>query len=345
MSDSAKGQRQPVPDATAWREIVARYQQPEPWRSWEQVMNSILPYILLWYLMYHSLEISYMLTLVLALPAAGFLVRIFIIFHDCCHGSFFASRRANAVLGFVTGVLTFTPYHFWRHEHAVHHATAGNLDRRGRGDVWTMTAKEYQGASRWERIKYRVYRNPLVMFTLGALYTFLISNRYVGRSARQVGRRERRSVMWTNLAIGGIIVVMSVTIGLKEYVLIQLPIILFGGAAGVWLFYVQHQFEGVYWERAENWDYASVGLKGSSFYKLPKVLQWFTGNIGFHHIHHLSPKIPNYRLEQCHRENALFQSVKPLTLTGSLKSLRLRLWDEEHQKLVGFGGVVQPTRT
>ncbi|MFC1583788.1 fatty acid desaturase [Candidatus Neomarinimicrobiota bacterium] len=323
-------------DKTDWKEVVAQYQAPDLRRSWWQVVNSIIPYMGLWYLMYLSLGISYWFTLALAVPAAGFLVRIFIIFHDCCHGSFFRSRRANAIMGYITGILTFTPYYFWKHEHAVHHATAGDLNRRGRGDVWTLTTKEYQEASRGKRIMYRVYRNPAVMCIPGALFVFLIRNRFVGRIDGKVGERERRSVTWTTLAVVIIILGISVVMGLKAYVLIQLPIILMGGAAGVWLFYVQHQFEGVYWERTENWDYASVGLKGSSYYKLPKILQWFSGNIGFHHVHHLSPKIPNYRLERCHRDNALFRKVQPVTLRSSLASMRLRLWDEDQRQLVGF---------
>jgi omega-6 fatty acid desaturase (delta-12 desaturase) len=316
-------------DETAWKEVVSRYQAPDLRRSWWQVVNSIIPYIVLWYLMYRSLGISYWLTLVLVILAAGFLVRIFIIFHDCCHGSFFRSHRANAIMGYITGILTFTPYYFWKHEHAVHHATAGDLNRRGRGDVWTLTTKEYLEASRGRRIMYRVYRNPLVMCIPGALFVFLIRNRFVGRVDGKVGERERRSVTWTNLAVVIIILGMSAAMGLKAYVLIQLPIILIGGGAGVWLFYVQHQFEGVYWERTE-------GLKGSSYYQLPRILQWFSGNIGFHHIHHVSPKIPNYRLERCHRDNALFRNVQPVTLRSSLTSMRLHLWDEDRRQLVGF---------
>jgi len=261
-------------------------------------------------------------------------VRTFIIFHDCGHGSFFKSRTANDTWGIITGILTFTPYYQWRHDHAVHHATAGNLDERGVGDVWTLTVQEYLDSSFWRKLGYRLFRNPLVMFVFGPFFVFVINQRFTHGAA---GKRERYSVYWTNLALLGILALMGLTIGLKAFVLIQLPIIMFGTGTGVWLFYVQHQFEGVYWERHDKWDYATAALEGSSFYQLPRVLQWFTGNIGFHHVHHLGPRIPNYFLEKCHRENTIFQEIKPLTPLSSLKSLTLRLWDEERHKLVGFG--------
>jgi omega-6 fatty acid desaturase (delta-12 desaturase) len=286
--------------------------------------------------MYLSLGVSYWLTLALAVLAAGFLVRGFIILHDCGHGSFFKSQKANDILGVIIGILTFTPYYYWRHDHAVHHASAGDLDRRVVGDIWMLTVKEYLELSRWKRFAYRLYRNPLVMFGIGPIFTFLITYRFAGHTA---GKRERRNVYQTNLAILAIVVLMSLTIGVEAYVLVQLPIMMIASAVGVWMFYVQHQFEGVYWERHENWDYVTAALDGSSFYKLPKVLQWFTGNIGFHHIHHLSPRIPNYSLEKCYNENAIFQEIKQTTLLSSLKSLTFRLWDEEPRKLVGFGHV------
>jgi len=321
-----------------WQKVVARYQTPDTRRSLWQMFNSLVPYFLLWYLMLLSLRISYWLTLALAIPAAGFMIRTFIIFHDCGHGSFFKSKRANDILGFITGVITFTPYYRWRHDHAVHHATVGDLDRRGTGDVWTLTVKEYQALPPGKKLAYRIFRHPLVLFTIGALGVFLVGNRFVPRSA---GKRERASVHWTNLALAGIVVLMSLTIGLKAYVLVQLPVLALGASVGVWLFYVQHQFEGVYWERHERWDYLDAALKGSSYYHLPPVLQWFTGNIGFHHIHHINARIPNYNLEKCHRENPQFQQVKELTLLSSLRSLKLRLWDEERRELVGFAEAAQ----
>jgi omega-6 fatty acid desaturase (delta-12 desaturase) len=322
------------PSKLSWQQAVANYQNAELRRSLWQVVNTLVPYFVLWYLMVRSLEVSYWLTLALSPLAAGFMVRTFIIFHDCGHGSFFKSRKANDVLGAITGILTFTPYYRWRHAHAVHHATSGDLDARGVGDVWMLTVQEYLELSGWKQIGYRLYRYPLVMFGFGPFFVFVVLQRFA-RGA--TGKRERYSVYWTNLALLGILILMAITIGIKAYILVQLPIIVTGAAVGVWLFYVQHQFEGVYWERHDNWDYATAALKGSSFYKLPKALQWFTGNIGFHHIHHLSPRIPNYHLERCHRGDPRFQEAESITLLSSFKSLKLRLWDEEGHKLVGFG--------
>jgi len=324
-----------------WRQIVSKYQGPEKRSSVWQLVNSLVPYVILWYLAYRSLAVSYWLTLGLAILAAGFLVRVFIIFHDCGHGSFFKSRKASSFWGFIAGTLTFTPYHQWRFDHAVHHASCSDLDRRGVGDVWTLTVKEYLELPRWKRLAYRVYRNPLIMFTVGSIYFFGIRNRFPTRGA---AKRERHSVHWTNLAILIIIAAFSLGISFKDYALVQVPIFVIAMTSGVWLFYIQHQFEDVYWEHHEKWDYTRAALAGSSFYKLPKVLQWFTGNIGFHHIHHLSPRIPNYKLEKCHKENPIFQQPKMITLLSSLKSLTLRLWDEDAHRLVGFGSlkVAQP---
>jgi omega-6 fatty acid desaturase (delta-12 desaturase) len=300
------------------------------------MLNTLVPYAALWYLMYLSLGVSYWLTATLALLAAGFSVRVFVIFHDCGHGSFFKSRRANDLLGFITGVLGFTPYYHWRWEHALHHASAGDLDRRGTGDVWTLTVQEYLDSSRWKRFAYRLARNPFILFVLAPAFLFLVKQRF--SSAKAVGR-ERRSVYWTNLAVLAMAAGLSWLFGLKTYLLLQVGMLMVAGSAGVWLFYVQHQFEGVYWERRDGWDYCTAALKGSSFYQLPKVLQWFSGNIGFHHIHHLSPRIPNYNLEKCHRAEPLFQTVKPVTFFASFKSLTFRLWDEQRRKLVGFRAV------
>jgi len=326
--------RKTVPAPSTWQQAVAEHRHPVLRSSLWQLANSVIPYVALWGLMLWTLDISYWLTLALAVVAAGFLVRIFIIFHDCGHGSFFRSRRANRLTEFVTGVLTLTPYRQWRHKHAMHHATSGDLDRRGTGEIWTLTVQEYLEASAWKRLAYRLARNPLVLFVLAPLYIFAIQQRF---PSRVVGRRERMGVHWTNAALLAIVVGMSLTVGLKAYLLIQVPVIILGGTAGIWLFYVQHQFEGVQWDRRADWNYADAALRGSSFYKLPKVLQWFTGNIGFHHIHHLSPAIPNYRLERCHRQTPMFQQVEPVTLRASLKSLSFRLWDEQRRQLVGFG--------
>lgn len=322
------------PERTNWQAIVAKYQQPKLTSSLWQVANTFIPYAVLLYLMYLSLGISYWLTLLLALPAGGLLTRIFILFHDCGHGSFFKSQRANNILGIICGILVFTPYYQWRFEHAVHHATSGDLDRRGTGDITTLTIKEYLALSRWDRLKYRIYRSPFVMLGIGPWYTFLISQRFVNPISR---RRERMSVHFTNLVIVLIVVVMWFTIGIKAYLMIQLPVAFIAGLGGIWMFYIQHQFEGTYWAEHEEWDYATAALRGSSYFHLPKVLQWFTGNIGFHHIHHLSSRIPNYALQRCMKENPEFKDVTTITLLSSLKSLRLNLWDEERRELVGFG--------
>ena len=330
-SGSAGAPEQVVP--AAWKDIVATFQRPSTGRALWQIINTIVPYSLLWYLMYLSMAVSWWVTLPLAILAAAFLVRVFIIFHDCGHGSFFKSRRANDVVGFIAGMLTFTPYYHWRWEHSLHHATSGDLDRRGTGDIWTMTVQEYLESSRWKRFAYGLARNPVVLFVIAPLFLFLIRQRFPSAKAN---RRERQSVIWMNLALLGMASALSAVFGIKEYLAIQVTIYGVAGSAGVWLFYVQHQFEGVYWERRDDWDYTAAALQGSSFYKLPRILQWFSGNIGFHHIHHLSPRIPNYNLERCHRADPMFQSVRPITLLSSLRSFTFRLWDERRGKLVGY---------
>ena len=324
-------------DKAAWQKIVAKYQQPSTARALWQVANTFIPYALLWGLMYFSLAVSWWVTIPLAMLAGAFLVRIFIIFHDCGHGSFFKSRRANDVLGSIAGALTFTPYYQWRWEHAIHHGTAGRLDRRGKGDVWTMTVQEYLESSRWKRFGYRIVRNPIVLLLIAPLVLFLV----IQRIPSTEGRRERHSVWWMNLAVVCVVAAMSWIYGLKAYLLIQLVVTMVAGAGGVWMFYVQHQFEDVYWERGDNWDYTAAALQGSSFYKLPGILQWFSGNIGFHHVHHLSPRIPNYNLQKCHDADPLFRQVKAITLGASLKTLALRLWDEKSKKLIGYGQMRQ----
>ena len=329
MSDS----NQRTSDVAAWKAIVAKYQQPSLPRALWQITNTFVPYALLWYLMYHCLAVSWWLVALLAILAGAFVVRIFIIFHDCGHGSYFKSRRANDIVGFIAGVITFTPYYHWRWEHAIHHASSGHLDKRGTGDIWTLTVEEYLASSRWKKLAYRLARNPLILFVIAPLFMFVIRQRF---PAAHANKRERHSVYWMNLAIAAMVAGLSMVFGLKAYLLIQLIILAVAGGAGVWLFYVQHQFEGVYWERGEDWDYTRAALEGSSFYKLPRILQWFSGNIGFHHIHHLSARIPNYHLERCHQADPLFQRVKPITLFGSLKSFTFRLWDEQRRKLVSF---------
>lgn len=324
----------PQPDNAAWKQIVAKYQTPSTWRAAWQIVDTLVPYGLLWYFMYLCAPVSWWLIPPLAVLAGGLLVRVFIIFHDCGHGSFFKSRLANDIVGFLAGLLTFTPYYHWRWEHSVHHGAAGDLDRRGTGDVWTMTVQEYLESSRWKKFAYRLARNPVVLFVIAPIYLFVIRQRFSSANAKP---RERQSVHAMNLALLGLAVGLSLLYGIKTYLLIQLMVLMVAGSAGVWLFYVQHQFEGVYWERGEDWSFVQSALQGSSFYKLPRVLQWFSGNIGFHHIHHLSPRIPNYNLEKCHKADPLFQQVKPVKLFSSLKSLNFRLWDEKRKRLVGFG--------
>ena len=319
----------------ALRKTLLHYTKPDLRKAILQMISAIIPYLGLWVILVYMVKQKYPCVLIclLIILASLFLVRIFIFFHDCAHNSFFASTRANTILGYVTGVLTFTPFRYWQHNHLVHHNTYADLDHRGVGDIWTLTVDEYRTASGMKRLGYRLYRNPFVFLGIGPGYSFLLTQRLLHQWE---GRNERFSAAVTNAAILVIIAATGQTIGLKTYLLIQLPIILIGGAVGVWLFYVQHQFEGVYWSRHENWDPVEAALKGSSYYKLPKVLQWFSGNIGLHHVHHVLPRIPNYKLQQSYDESPIMQAVPPMTLGKSLKSLFLNLWDEKQQKLVSF---------
>jgi len=319
---------------TKWREIVARYQTPGVKPAVWQLVSTLVPLVGALILMNWSLSVSYWLTLALAIPAAGLTIRTFIIMHDCGHGSFLPSKTWNNIIGWVTGILTTTPYSHWRREHAIHHATSGHLEQRGTGDISTMTVKEYLAAGRLRRFWYRVYRNPVILLVFGPAFLF-IKHRWPTRGI--AGKKEIWNVHLTNLALAALITTLSLLIGFKDFIMIWLPVFLLSGAAGVWLFYVQHQFEDAYWRGGDDWDYATAAVAGSSYFRLPKVLQWFTGNIGFHHVHHLSPKIPNYRLERCHKENPTFQKVVTLTLRESVRTLGLRLWDEESGRMVGFG--------
>lgn len=321
-------------EVTQWKAIVAEFQIPNAWRANWQLVNSVGGYAALWCLMYLSLSASWWLTIPLAVLAGGFLVRVFIIFHDCGHGSFFKSPIANDVWGFVTGLLTFTPYYHWRWEHKIHHATAGNLERRGVGDVMTLTVTEYLESTRWRKFSYRLSRNPFILFVIAPLIIFVIIQRFPSSKAK---RREKMSVWTMNMAVLGLAGCLIAIFGFLPWLVFQFIAMATAGSAGVWLFYVQHQYEDAYWERGDAWEYTDAAMKGSSYYKLPKVLQWFSGNIGYHHIHHLSPRIPNYNLERCHRSHPMFREVATMTLLGSLKSLTFRLWDEKARKLIGFG--------
>jgi omega-6 fatty acid desaturase (delta-12 desaturase) len=324
-------QRSNLEGKVAWQKIVAHYTRPDLPRSIWQIINTLIPYFVLFYLSIRSLEISLWLTIPLSILTAGFMIRAFIIFHDCGHGSFFKSQRANDVIGFITGLLAFTPYYRWKHAHAIHHATSGDLDRRGVGDVYTMTVQEYLDAPWWKKTGYRIMRNPFAMLLIGPVIMFVI----VERIPPAKGKREIASVWWTNLALALIVTAMVLLFGWRAYVTVQALVLFFGTSVGVWMFYVQHNYEGVYWERHPQWDYFKASMQGSSFYKLPALLQWFTGNIGFHHIHHLGSKIPNYNLPKAYKENAIFH-VKPLTLRLSLKSLKWRLYDEANRRLAGW---------
>ena len=274
--------------------------------------------------------------LLLAIPTAGFLIRIFIIQHDCGHGSFFKARKANDTVGMVCGVFTLVAYKYWRKSHALHHAHTNDLGDRGHGDVWTMTVDEYVNASIWKKAGYRIFRNPFFLFGIAPGIHFIILQRLPLVSGEEYQVSDRRSVWWNNLAILLLYSVLAYFLGLKAVLMIQLPVAILAATVGTWLFYVQHQYEDTYWEYKPDWDYTLAAMHGSSYYRLPKVLQWFTGNIGFHHIHHLSPRIPNYNLERCHKDNPELQRVMELTITNSLHTAFLTLWDEDQKKLVRF---------
>lgn len=310
-----------------------KYITPRLKRSIWQITNTFIPYVALWFAMVYSLAVSYWLTALFAIIASAFLVRLFIIFHDCGHGSFFKSEKANVIIGSFFGMLAFTPYYKWHSMHIKHHATVGNLDRRGVGDVWTMTKAEFKNSSKGKRLYYKLYRHPVFMFGIGPLYVFLIQNRL---TKNWMSAKEKRNVHFTNLALLLYITAMSFLLGFWPFIILQLAVLYLSGIAGLWLFYLQHQYEDVAWYRNKEWNFREVALAGSSFVKFPKVLQWFSGNIGFHHIHHFNARIPNYNLEKCHRENEVFQQVKPVTFRISMKSLKLRLWDENLQKLVSY---------
>jgi omega-6 fatty acid desaturase (delta-12 desaturase) len=318
---------------------MAPYERSSRRLSAVNLATSVGPYVALMVAMFLLLPISPPLTFALVLPAAGFLVRTFIVFHDCAHGSFLGSKRANARLGAVLGVLLFTPYAKWRHSLAVHHATAGDLDRRGVGDVATMTVAEYQALSLWGRLAYRGARNPVIMLTLGPIIAMLLQPRFIGGGDRT---RLRRSVIGTDAALVALIGGLCWLLGWQTYLLVQGPVVLLAGAAGVWLFYVQHQFEDTYWQSGESWTYTDAALRGSSYLKLPRVLQFFTGNIGLHHVHHLSARVPNYHLQRAHDETSFFDDVPVLTLWQGIRAFRLKLWDEDRGRLVGFAQARRP---
>ncbi len=335
---SARAER-PRPQDPFWRDALAPYAEPRLGRSLVDLATSVLPYLALCVAMYFALGISYLLALALAIPASGFLVRTFIVFHDCSHGSFLPSRRANAWLGMVLGLFVYSPFLRWRHDHAIHHATSGDLERRGGGDVRTLTVTEYHALPARARVGYRLFRNPLVMFGIGPIFALLVGPRIVTRDARP---RMRRSVIGTNIALAVCIGALCWLVGWRDFLLVQAPTVMLAGSAGIWLFYVQHQFEDAYWQDTQGWSYADAALRGSSYLKLPRVLRFFSGNIGLHHVHHLNARIPNYNLQRAHNENEIFHDVPTLSLTDGLRAVRLKLWDEDRQRMVTFAQAQPP---
>lgn len=323
------------PRKPAWVEIVRRYQTPDTRAAARQLLDTFPLFfgslLVGWLLVpYH-----WLLSLPCSLLAGGLMVRIFIIQHDCGHGSFLPRKAWNDTVGTICSLITWTPYLAWRHDHAVHHATAGNLEHRGTGDIKTWTVEEYREAGFWQRVYYRLYRHPAVLFGIGPVLHFTIVQRLTIKLP-PAARRERRSVHFTNLALVVCYTVIGLLFGFGRVAAVMLPAVTLAASAGVFLFYVQHQFDEAYWAHDEDWDYEKVALQGSSYYHLPRLLQWFTGNIGFHHVHHLSPRIPNYRLESCHRENEIFRQARVIHMGESLRTIPLTLWDESAQRLISF---------
>jgi acyl-lipid omega-6 desaturase (Delta-12 desaturase) len=318
-----------------WYRSLSQYEKPDVRKAIGQILNTFVPYFALWAAMIWIVkaQMSLWLLVPLVVVAAGLLVRIFIFQHDCGHGSFFASQKANRILGYFCGVLTFTPFDDWKHEHAAHHAAAQDLERRGIGDIMTMTVQEYQSAPFRTRLGYRLFRNPFVLFVIGPFAQFVVMHRIPHKRA---GKRERNSVWFTNFALLGLLVLAALTIGLPTFLLIQIPVIVVAATVGVWMFYVQHQYEEVYWAHHQDWDPIRAALEGSSYYRLPKIFQWFSGNIGFHHIHHLRPRIPNYNLEKCYKEVPELQNAITLTFGKSLKCIFCHLWDENTRRMISF---------
>jgi len=329
----------PVPAARnpqTWAQLLARYRKPSAPRGIVEVAITAGPLVLLWVAMWLALGVGYWITLLLSVPAALFLVRLFMIQHDCGHGSFFGHRLANEWVGRVCGVLTLTPFDLWRRTHNIHHATSGNLERRGIGDIETMTVAEYLAQPWWERLRYRLYRNPLVLFVIGPAYVFLVANRLpIGMMT--AGWRPWVSTMTNNLVIALVIVAMMWLVGVGPFLMVHLPVVLLAASIGVWLFFVQHQFEGTVWAEGDDWNLQHAALKGSSHYDLPAVLRWFTANIGIHHVHHLNARIPFYRLRCVLKDHPELKDVGRLTLWRSFRCVRLALWCETRKRLISFG--------
>jgi omega-6 fatty acid desaturase (delta-12 desaturase) len=322
-------------DARGWAQILVRYRAPSLARSIIELIITAGPLILLWSLMWVAVDLGYWFCLLLAVPAAGFLVRLFMIQHDCGHGAFFHRRSTNDWVGRVIGVLTLTPYDFWRRKHAIHHATSGNLERRGIGDVDTLTVDEYLARSRWGQLRYRLYRHPFVMFGVGPAYLFILEHRLPVDLMRS-GWQPWFSTMATNIAIAVLAATIIWFVGIGAFLLVHLPVMVLAASAGVWLFYVQHQFENTVWAHDRAWNLQEVALHGSSHYALPGILRWFTANIGVHHVHHLCSRIPYYRLPLVLRDHPNLDDIGRLTLLQSIRCVRLVLWDEGRRRLVSF---------
>lgn len=336
MFDNAKDARCSVETkhAREWVSILAKYRKPDALRSWVELAITAGPFFFLWLVAWWSLSVSYVLALAISLLNAGFLLRLFVIQHDCGHGSFFDNRTLSDWLGRVIGVLTLTPYDVWRHSHSIHHSTSGNLGRRGMGDIHTLTVNEYQARTLGARFLYRLYRNPIVLFCLGPGYLFFVQNRlplgFMNKAKFWV------SALGTNAAI---IIALGAVFhfgGLMPILLIFLPTTLLAATAGVWLFYVQHQFETTHWDAEEEWQMHESALHGSSHYVLPSVLQWLSGNIGIHHVHHVNSRIPFYRLPEVLRDHGELSEINRMSIRESLQNATLHLWDEEGRRLLSF---------
>ena len=318
-----------------WVSRLAPYKQANDRRAIFEIVVTIIPFILCWAAMWALLQVHVLLALLVALPAAGLMVRLFIIQHDCGHNSMFASRKTNDWVGRVMGIFTLTPYDYWRHSHALHHASSGNLDKRGFGDIDTMTVGEYKALDWRGRLSYRVYRHPIVMFGIGPAYLFILQHR-LPLSAIGKGGASLASVLMTNAGIAILYGILIYLVGIWAFLTIQLSIVVIGASAGVWLFYVQHQFDPAHWERQENWDHSAAALHGSSFYDLPKPLMWLTGNIGIHHVHHLSSRIPFHQLPKILKDFPELKDIGRITFWQSIKCVPLSLWDEQSKRLISF---------
>ena len=322
-------------DLQAWRRLLNAYREPRSVRSLVEILITAVPFALLWGLTWLAVSTGYWVGLLLTVPAAGFLVRLFMILHDCSHGSFFHSRRANDWVGRVLGVLTLTPYDLWRHTHMIHHGNSGNLDRPSVGGIQTLAVREFQELPVHQRLRYRLYRHPLVLFGIGPLYVFFIANRWPGEFMR-AGWMPWLSTMGTNAVAVLVVAGMIGLVGVGDFLLVQLPIMLLASVMGIWLFYVQHQFEDTYWEHQDEWEFHGSAFHGSSHYALPGVLRWFSANIGVHHVHHLCSRIPSYRLPEVLRDHPELREIGRINLRQSLASISLALWDEHERRLVAF---------